>query len=386
VRRLNPCARTDPRPTSPARTLTTCVHSLRSDSSLPASRRAAPRRSDLHRYNLKRKVAGLKPLTREAFEAKAAASASAAGAAEGDKRAGGRRRTGTGDAEADGDDPMGAPAEGRVNPKSKAAWYARAANLTDEELIDARIASAPAFGPGHDLFSSHVSADLSENLRHMAKRHGFAIPYADYVCDLPGLVRYLQEKVYIGCFALQDGKQFHSVEAVQAHMRDKGACRFDLEGHEEEFADFYDLEALAAESPLWVEAEVGEEDGEEAEVAIVYRPPVAQAEASGEGSSLVVGGGHREVGHRSLRRYYKQSYKGPQPEEETMRKLLLQYREMGLVKPAGAVGARIGARGVAARGEKGRRAGDEARRDLKLGMRRNMLIKGNTTSQNIIFG
>ena len=45
-------------------------------------------------------------------------------------------------------------------------------------------------------------------------------------------------------------------------MRDKKACRMELEGHEEEYEPYYDMEALAEKSPLW-EWVVEEEEGEE---------------------------------------------------------------------------------------------------------------------------
>ena len=54
-------------------------------------------------------------------------------------------------------------------------------------------------------------------------------------------------------------------------MRDKRLCRIELEGHEEELGEFYDMEALAEGSPLWEveefeeEEEEGEEEGEEEE-------------------------------------------------------------------------------------------------------------------------
>ncbi len=57
--------------------------------------------------------------------------------------------------------------------------------------------------------------------------------------------------MYVGNEALRSGKQFHSTEAVQAHMRDKGQCSLELEGNEEELGAFYDLASLAEESPLW---------------------------------------------------------------------------------------------------------------------------------------
>ena len=76
--------------------------------------------------------------------------------------------------------------------------------------------SCEDFDEGSDLFSRHHEPSMAANLAYMAKTHGFFIPHMDYVTDLPGLLAYLLEMVYVGNVALVSGKQFHSLEAVQA--------------------------------------------------------------------------------------------------------------------------------------------------------------------------
>jgi len=187
-------------------------------------------RTEWHRHNLKRKVANLKPLTKEAFEARQAAASSAAEAG-----AGGKQRRGRGGRDGTAG---GAEKERQAAPGSKAAYYQAAAEMTDDELLAARVAAAPELHPGLDLFSPHEAESLEANLAHMAQAYSFTVPYASYVKDVPGLIRYLQEKVYIGCVALVEGKQFHSWQAAQGHMVrarparappgqrcDKGRCR-----------------------------------------------------------------------------------------------------------------------------------------------------------------
>mmetsp|Transcript_2450 Transcript_2450/g.6972 ORF Transcript_2450/g.6972 Transcript_2450/m.6972 type:complete len:355 (-) Transcript_2450:293-1357(-) len=353
------------------------------------------RRTEWHRHNLKRKVANLKPLTKEAFEARQAAASSAAEAG-----AGGKQRRGRGGRDGTAG---GAEKERQAAPGSKAAYYQAAAEMTDDELLAARVAAAPELHPGLDLFSPHEAESLEANLAHMAQAYSFTVPYASYVKDVPGLIRYLQEKVYIGCVALVEGKQFHSWQAAQGHMRDKNSQRFNLEGCEDEYAGFYDLQALARDSPDWheVEVEVDGEEGEEAmtEVVVIYEPAAAaaRAEMGADGaagadsgtSSLFVGG--KELGHRALRRYYGQSYATPAPEREAVNRLLLQYRQMGLVGAGPGGGALMNARGLrGGRGGAGPSRADNSnaqRSDLSLGLKRNTLIKkGNHKSQNIVFG
>ena len=188
-------------------------------------------RSDWHRYNLKRKVAGLAPLPREAFEERAAREHDKEGAAStsaGGSRAQQRRNKREAKAEQKAMSAL-------KNPNSKAAHYEKTKSMGEMAYVEHKMAVAADFDEGSDLFSRHHSENLHANLAYMAKTHGFYVPYLDYVTDLPALIGYLLEMVYVGNVAIVSGKQLHSLEACQAHMRDKGACRMELEGHEEEY-------------------------------------------------------------------------------------------------------------------------------------------------------
>jgi len=212
-------------------------------------------RSDLHRYNLKRKVAGLAPLTLEAFQEREAREAA--------RQPDSSRRLSTDERRQRREERREQRAASSAkNPNSKTAQYEATREMSEKEFVEHQLSRAPPLDAGSDLFSRHRSPDLHTNLAYMAREHGFYLPYFEYVCDLPGLLRYLQEKVYVGNMALATGKRFHSVEAVQAHMRAKGQCTFALEGNEEEFAPFYDMEAIAAGSPLWEVEEYSEEEEE----------------------------------------------------------------------------------------------------------------------------
>ena len=226
-------------------------------------------RSEWHRTNLKRKVAGLPPLGRAAYEERAAreqqqqqqqVASGAAAVADAPPGA---------SLDAVAAEAAGAQQEkhnkAASNPRSKAAHYEATKEMSENEYIAHKMATAEPYDEGSDLFSRHVSPSLEANLAHMAKAHGFFIPYMEYVKDLPGLLGYLLEMVYVGNVALVTGKQFHSLDACQAHMRDSGGCRIELEGHEEEYEDYYDMVALAEKSPLWewVEVEAGSDDDDD---------------------------------------------------------------------------------------------------------------------------
>lgn len=53
------------------------------------------------------------------------------------------------------------------------------------------------------IFCVHHSEDLTENLQHMAVGHSFFVPDMEYVVDLNGLMEYLGEKVARGRLSVQ---------------------------------------------------------------------------------------------------------------------------------------------------------------------------------------
>eukprot|EP00322_Chrysochromulina_rotalis_P001520 CAMPEP_0115882078 /NCGR_PEP_ID=MMETSP0287-20121206/28799_1 /TAXON_ID=412157 /ORGANISM="Chrysochromulina rotalis, Strain UIO044" /LENGTH=541 /DNA_ID=CAMNT_0003338105 /DNA_START=69 /DNA_END=1694 /DNA_ORIENTATION=+ len=262
-------------------------------------------RSDWHRYNLKRKVAGLAPLPFDAYELRAARE-EAATAGSGTSRSQQRRLK----REAKSEAKAAAKAS---NPNSKAAHYEATKTMSEHDYVELKMATAEDFDEGSDLFSRHHSPSLEANLAYMAKTHGFYIPYIEYVTDLPGLMGYLLEMVYVGNVALLSGKQFHSLEAVQGHMRDRRECRMELEGHEEEYEAWYDLHALANKSPLWewVEEEDSDDDdddddeeddsdGNRAASSTAADAAMAEVDAGPATAAGASGGGMTAVDVRSL--------------------------------------------------------------------------------------
>lgn len=94
------------------------------------------------------------------------------------------------------------------------------------------------------LFCPHEAEDVMDNLKHMSQAHSFFIPDVEYCTDVEGLLYYLGEKVavYFICLWCNDrGKTFYSLDAVRKHMLDKGHCQMLHEGLAlAEYADYYD--------------------------------------------------------------------------------------------------------------------------------------------------
>lgn len=97
------------------------------------------------------------------------------------------------------------------------------------------------------LFCNHHSEDLIENIKHMSVKHSFFIPDAEYCIDVEGTLGYLAEKIcrdFICIWCNEKGRTFYSLDAVRNHMAEKGHCKMLHEGAAlAEYVDFYDYSA-----------------------------------------------------------------------------------------------------------------------------------------------
>ncbi|KAH9892847.1 C2H2 type zinc-finger-domain-containing protein [Cubamyces lactineus] len=268
-------------------------------------------------------------------------------------------------------------------------------DATEEQInqtIDEKIAAARArISPAQCLFCNTSSATLDENLTHMSVAHSFFIPDAEYLVDLVGLITYLGEKIAVGntcIFCSGRGREFRTLEAVRKHMLDKGHCKiaYDTEEDRLEISDFYDFSASYPDAEerkarkaareakkaakAAAKAEKGEdeewEDLSEDEVDDSEVDEVVEEEASDDDSDdededdlldnqITYGDSHYElvlpsgarIGHRSMRRYYAQSFpaapRGGKPEDpnsgSALVRRLLADKNSALVPRKGGFGA-----------------------------------------------
>lgn len=242
------------------------------------------------------------------------------------------------------------------------------AEADEEEInqtIDQKIASARSrLSPSHCLFCPTLSSSLPENLTHMSTAHSFFVPEADYLVDLAGLITYLGEKIAVGNVCIYcngKGREFRTLEAVRKHMVDKSHCKIAYEEEKDrlEVSDYYDFEASYPDAEerkqrraeraakreerrkereakrVQEEKEEGWEDDEEfeegMEVDEVVDEEMDEDEESDEdteselseeeGNQITYGDSHLElvlpsgarIGHRSMRRYYAQSFRPNAP-------------------------------------------------------------------------
>lgn len=150
-----------------------------------------------------------------------------------------------------------------AKPEVPALTAEQLMTMTDEEIYEWRLKTCKQLELTDCLFCKESSPTLKANMRHMSSVHGFFIPDLDYLEDLEGLLKYLGEKISVGWTCLTcngKGKAFHSMEAVQDHMRTMGHCKlaYDTDEEEEEYADFFDFSEYYKEQGF--DPEVGPPD------------------------------------------------------------------------------------------------------------------------------
>lgn len=276
--------------------------------------------------------------------------------------------------------------------------------LTLEEKIAAarsRLSSA------HCLFCAQVSSSLDDNLAHMSGEHSFFIPDAEYLVDPSGLIVYLGEKVAVANICIYcsgRGREFHTLDAVRKHMIDKSHCKiaYDTENDMLEISDYYDFSSSYPDAEEWQRQkeekrrakkekkaataassgaaeeweDVDDDSGGEVD-EVVDEPPSSSTEEQQQDeddddndddsssdtdslpeNQLTIGDSHLElvlpsgsrIGHRSMRRYYAQSFsssraaRGGKPEDPNsgraiVRRLLADRGKSALVPRKGGFGA-----------------------------------------------
>jgi len=279
-------------------------------------------KSDWHRYNLKRKVAELPPVTAEEFQRRVLIQRSTDQEQQSEKsvHCTACRKTFSNDnafenhlnskKHKDNEKHMNSSldAEGsQIKVPARSKQSISTSNEDDDMSVDSEIEEVDSDEWDDDddvvnpvdvnncLFCSHHSRTLVKNIKHMTVAHSFFIPDTEYCIDMRGLLVYLGEKITKGYMCLwcnEKGRSFYSADAARQHMVDKGHCKMIHEGIAlAEYADYYDY------STSYPDAETTSVDVDD-EVEV---PEIDDGDYQ-----LVLPSG-AVVGHRSLMRYYKQS-------------------------------------------------------------------------------
>ncbi|KAJ7132891.1 C2H2 type zinc-finger-domain-containing protein [Mycena crocata] len=219
-------------------------------------------------------------------------------------------------------------------------------DASDSEInqtIDEKIAAARArLSPNTCLFCPHESTILDDNLTHMSTAHSFFIPDAEYLIDIQGLISYLGEKIAVGNVCIYcngKGKEFRTLEATRKHMLDKSHCKiaYDSENDRLEISDFYDFtssypdastkskKSKAAASSVNEEwEEMDDDDGEPVDEVVEEDDESDDSDDDLLENQITYGDSNLElilpsgarIGHRNLRRFYPQTFPGRRGKQE----------------------------------------------------------------------
>lgn len=338
-------------------------------------------KTDWHRYNLKRKVAELPPVTAEVFQQKVLAQRAQAAEEQSAKELKGQYYCNVCKKHFNNQSTLNNHLNSRkhleeverfnANTSSKETEDSKYKKLVEEEnaknrLLSPELASSSdtafqqsvtstsvsqredvdmqqdesdaedwegdALGIEQCLFCSNVSNSLESNVEHMTSMHSFFIPDFEYLADLEGLITYLGGKVGEGhmCLWCNDkGRSFYSTRAVQQHMIDMGHCKMVHDGDAiVEYADFYDYRKSYPDYK-------SEENGPARDGSDEIDESVLPNLLDSDGFELTLPSG-ATVGHRQLARYYKQNLVPVRRASATaMSRIMSQYRSLGWTCTAG---------------------------------------------------
>ena len=164
-------------------------------------------KSDWHKYNLKRREAGL-PLVEEK-EFKMRLEAALAMRKEKEKKNGTDHIKNINSKKNKKRQENNKAKKERSASSSTVDTDTISTDNTNEELPKSRIPSAlaesqenPEIDPKQCLFDQHKSKSLKENVHYMQQKYGFFIPDKEFLEDLEGLLGYCHEKIKLGHYCL----------------------------------------------------------------------------------------------------------------------------------------------------------------------------------------
>ncbi|EAT86355.1 hypothetical protein HBI56_100430 [Parastagonospora nodorum] len=93
------------------------------------------------------------------------------------------------------------------------------------------------------LFCNYKSPSFSLNVNHMGRFHGMFVPEREFLVEPENLVKYLHDKIHVNHECLKCHKIVHTPAGIQTHMRDRGHCMIAFESDAElvEVGQFYDF-------------------------------------------------------------------------------------------------------------------------------------------------
>ena len=185
---------------------------------------------------------------------------------------------------------------------------------SEDDFTDGELATEEEQEPLNLTICPYCGDDcqtLDDNIAHMLTNHGLYIPELGYLEDKEGLIRLLSDGVTIEKECLKCGFHSNKLIGIRQHISAKGHACIPYETKEEKayFRRFYNFDERQIEEQedgdvgdSYMEMDDGHEEGAESEDSEEYT--IATVDSTGVELSLPNG---YKLGHRSMSRYYRQS-------------------------------------------------------------------------------
>lgn len=121
----------------------------------------------------------------------------------------------------------------------------------EERLIQQKLAEAVKIPPNVCFVDGKEFETVEQNVEYMERTYGLFIPEKEYLTDLKGLIGYLGEKIGLGKMCLYCNYEGRNIEGVRQHMRAKQHVKIPYETTEQklEISDYYDFRSSYANRP-----------------------------------------------------------------------------------------------------------------------------------------
>ncbi len=309
-------------------------------------------KSDWHKYNLKRREAGMPMLAEEDFQARLEAALALRREREGreartgknhlkkdkKKKKSNNHKTTPQVPSAEDDEPS------TIMETDDTTAVEEEKQLEDNHSKMEVEEGPPEIDPRQCLFDNTVCVTVKDNIDRMYQKYGFFIPDQEYLISPENLVGYCAEKIKLGQICLYCQKSFSSWKGCQEHMimTRHTKIRYERGIDQEEFDVFYDFTEADAEflgttteelrskqqknndmdiqegesvddddeSGEWedVDGEEEEEEEDDDDLYGAYKDEISKHGFDITPLGELVFPDGRIIGHRGLSRYYKQRF------------------------------------------------------------------------------
>jgi len=228
-------------------------------------------KSDWHKYNLKRREAGMPMLTFEDFTIRFEAAMALRREREDKEERNGKDHLKDKNNKKKKNGGKGSSMEKKISKRQLRQHERKgdiicpiASPIVEEENVKADLISEegdvvmddgveealpPTIDPNQSLFDKHMSKDVETNVEYMYKKYGFFLPDKECISDLESLIGYSAEKIKLGHTCLYCQKVFKSWRGCQEHMINTRhtKLRYEVGIDMEEYEVFYDFSKDDAE-------------------------------------------------------------------------------------------------------------------------------------------